>query len=373
VPLGLPQRLSQRLPLGLPQRLPLGVPQRLPLGLSQRLRLGGIALSRLFPSAAETSALSFRFPVGGIARRFLAAGALFAAGLWLACFTESVWLQRLGFAVLLAGHVPLWVRTQSNAPGGATPAHEEVWVPVEDAWLDRVLAHERRGERWDTTPWDVSNRQGKFVLILLLAALAGVPFVVGTLVWSPFLLRVAGAVPFIVVPLWFNGMRTTWNPSELRKKGEALAAARAATEAPAKGLFDFVPMLALREGRRGRYPVDARLMLRPSREDTSGFLGVQVQVSINSVQGVDYPYLYAVVLGKGGFTLPGKAGRRRVGGVDLVSEFGEKEGVHFNVIRQHADKGGGWHTEKAQIDVIVAEALRAGREAWRANGGDLPA
>ena len=330
-------------------------------------------MSRFFPSPAETSSLSFRFPVGGIALRFFAAGTLFAAGFALACFTESAWLQRLGLALVLAGHVPLWVRTQTNAPGGATPAHEEVWVPVEDAWLDRVLEHEQRGERWDTTPWDISNRQGKFFLILLLAALFVVPLVVGDLFWSSFLVRWAQAVPFLVVPLWFNGMRTIWNPSELRKKGEALATARAAAEVPAKGLFDFVPMLALREGRRGRYPVDARLMLRPSREDASGFLGVQVQVSINNVQGKDYPYLYAVVLGKGGFSLPGKAGRRRVGGVDLVSEFGEKEGVRFNVIRQHADKGGGWHTEKAQIEVIVGEALRAGREAWRANGGEVPA
>jgi hypothetical protein len=202
-----------------------------------------------------------------------------------------------------------------------------------------------------------------------MAALAGVPMVVGDIFWSGFLVRWAQMVPFLLVPLWFNGIRTVWNPSELRKKGEALAAARAAAEMPAKGHFDFIPMLALRKGLRGSYPVDARLMLRPSREDASGFLGVQIQVSINSVQGKDYPYLYAVVLGKGGFKLPGKAGRRRVGGVELVSEFGEKEGVHFNVIRQHADKGGGWHTERAQIDVIVAEALRAGLEASRANGG----
>lgn len=329
-------------------------------------------MSRIFPTAAEAASLRFLVPFGGLARRFLAAGALFAAGFSLSCLAEATWLQRLGYAIVLAGHLPLWVRTQSNAPGGATPAHEEVWVPVEDAWLERVLAHERRGERWDTTPWDISNRLGKMILIVLLVALAGIPFVAGALLWSGVLLRVSHAVPYLLVPLWFNGMRTVWNPSELRKKGEALAAARSAAEGPAKGNFDFIPMLALREGGRGRYPVDARLMLRPSREDSSGFLGVQLQVSINSVQGTDYPYLYAVVLGKGNFKLPGAAGRRRVGGVDLVSEFGEKEGVRFHVIRQHADKSGGWHTEPAQIAVIVDEALRAGLEAWRANGGEAP-
>jgi hypothetical protein len=39
------------------------------------------------------------------------------------------------------------------------------------------------------------------------------------------------------------------------------------------------------------------------------------------------------------------------------------------VIRQHADREGGWHTDAVQIGVIVAEALRQGREAWRENGG----
>lgn len=303
-------------------------------------------------------------------RRFLAAGAIFAAGFSLACFSEWAWLQRLGYAIILAGHLPLWVRTQTNAPGGATPAHEEVWVPVEDTWLERVLAHERRGERWDATPWDITNGRGKVVLVVVLGAFAAAPYLAGLNLESGLMVRAARAVPYLLVPLWFNGIRTVWNPSELRKKGEALAAARAAAEAPAQGRFDFIPMLALRESRRGRYPVDARLMLRPTREDASGFLGVQIQVSINSVQGKDYPYLYAVVLGKGAFKLPGKAGRRRLGEVDLVSEFGQKQGVHFHVIRQHADKSGGWHTQTAQIDVIVREALRAGLEAWRANEGE---
>ena len=45
-----------------------------------------------------------------------------------------------------------------------------------------------------------------------------------------------------------------------------------------------MPLLALREGRRGHYPVDARLMARPAREDASGFLGVQVQVAMNNVK-----------------------------------------------------------------------------------------
>ena len=46
------------------------------------------------------------------------------------------------------------------------------------------------------------------------------------------------------------------------------------------GWSDVVPLLAFREGKRGKYPVDAKLMLRPAADDGSGFLGIQVQVAL---------------------------------------------------------------------------------------------
>ena len=169
---------------------------------------------------------------------------------------------------------------------------------------------EKRGARWDTTPWDVSNGIGCLALLGVLLLVAILAFLVGTALGPDALFRVAVAAPLLFVPLWLNGMRTTWNPSELRKKGEALAVARAALAEAAGKDFDLVPLLALREGRRGHYPVDARLMARPAREDASGFLGVQVQVAMNNVKGTDYPYLYAVVLGKGAFRFPKAPGRQ---------------------------------------------------------------
>jgi hypothetical protein len=252
---------------------------------------------------------------------------------------------------------------------------------VEDDWLERVEDLEKRGERWDTTPWDLSNAVGFLVLVGVLLALAVVAFALGAAFGPDVLFRLAVAAPLLVVPLWLNGMRSTWNPSELRKKGEALAVARAALEEDAGQDFDLVPLLALREGRKGKYPVDARLMARPAREDASGFLGVQVQVAMNSVKGTDYPYLYAVILGKGDFRFPKGAGLASgpslgfVGGsgVRLVSESGESEGVRYQVVRQHADERGGWHTEPEHIRLIVSAALQRARDVWRANLEGKPA
>jgi hypothetical protein len=328
-------------------------------------------MNGMWPSPAEASMLRFLVPMGELPTRLMATAALFAVGLGLWCVAPLP-VAVVGLVLVLAGHLPLWVRHQSNAPGGATPVHEEVWAPVEDGWLERVEELEERGRRWDTTPWDLSNVRGCLVFFAVLVLLGGGVVVAGFALGVDAFLRLAVAAPVILVPLWLNGLRTTWNPSELRKKGEALAVARAEAERLGSGDFDPVPLLALREGRRGKYPVDARLMLRPAREDESGFLGVQVQVAMNNVKGTDYPYLYAVVLGRGAeLRMPPVSRRVHRGDAVIVFERDESEGVRFLVVRQHADTKGGWHTEPHHIEAIVAEALEKARAIWRDNGGGV--
>jgi hypothetical protein len=331
------------------------------------------AAGRLWPNAAELSMLRFVLPVPSLADRLLLAAALFTFGLAAWGLAPWPWAV-LGLPLLVAGHLPLWVRTQSNAPGGATPQHEEIWVPVEDEWLERVDKLERKGRRWDATPWDLTNARGCLMLLAVLAGIAVVCVVAAAGLGPDGFLRLAVAAPLLLVPLWLNGVRSTWNPSELHKKGEALAVAREVAEASAKGDaaddFDLVPLLALREGKQGKYPVDARLMLRPKVEDGSGFLGVQVQVAMNNVQGTDYPYLYCVVLGKKGFRIPQHAGGHDPWPgwkVRMVYERGKGDDVVYLVIRQHADRSGGWHTEPEHVREIVARAIEEGRKAWREN------
>lgn len=310
-----------------------------------------------------------RFAVGSwsLERRLLYAGALFVLG-------AAVWslaplpVAGAGLLLVLAGHVPLWVRTQTTAPGGATPEHEEMWAPVEEDWLERIRHLEAKGARWDASPFDFTNARGCGVLFGLAALIAGAA-AVSSLAFGPdAAVRVMLGAGALLLPLWVNGIRTTWNPSELQKKGAALEAALHTAETEGSD-FDPVPLLALREGPRGKYPVDAKLMLRPASE-RSGFLGVQVQVAMNSVQGTDYPYLYAVVLVEEGARLPAPARESdgaSWGGRPLVYETGEGDGARFLVVRQHADTTGGWHTDEVAIHRIVIRALELGREAAEAN------
>ena len=330
------------------------------------------ALSELWPTPAEAESLRFAFALPSLRARYLAAGTAFATGIAVFCLLPRI--SGIGLGLMLLGHLPLWVRRQTNAPGGATPDHEDIWAPTEVDWTRRIAELESRGKAWDASPWDVTSWRGFLTLLAAAAAVGLAILAAGRVLGFDAMTRLAAAAAVLLLPLWLNGIRTTWNPSELRLKGEALDQACLAVAGEVEDELDPVPLLALREGRRGKYPVDARLMLRPAEDDGSGFLGVQVQVALNNVQGTDYPYLYCVVLGKEGFRLPRARRRhRRPGGaVELVTERGDGDGVSYLVIRQHADKAGGWHTEPAHIHEIVRVAVAEARDARRHNLGAAP-
>ena len=105
------------------------------------------------------------------------------------------------------------------------------------------------------------------------------------------------------------------------------------------------------DGPRGKYPVDARTMLRPKAEGP--LIGVQIQVALNNVRGVNYPYLYCVVLVKEDHKPPTPFQRKH----KVVYEPGKGGGVRFLVVRQHADNSGGWHTGPTAISALVREAV----------------
>ncbi len=314
------------------------------------------------PTATERAGL--RFLVGGsrgFGLRYLLALGLFVVGWAVCCFGPLEQGVAIGALVIVAGHLPLWVRSQTLSPGGATPQHEDIWAPAEEGWYGRLRALEIRGRRWDVTPWDLSNVIGFMILLALIAVIGVGAMVILGVLGEEEAIRFASGFAALCVPLWLNGMRSNWNPGELRLKGASLRlAARVGIRGDRAERYDAVPLLALMEHRRGKVPVDARLMIRPKEDDGSGLIGVQVQVCLNNVRGKDYPYLYCVVLAKPGFRFP------RLD-TPLTLERDGGDGVTFLVVRQHADRRGGWHTGESAVTRIVETAMRFAEQGRRDN------
>jgi hypothetical protein len=304
------------------------------------------------PSATERAGVRFAVGSGGFILRYALALGLFAIGWAVCCFAPFEVALIVGGLVILLGHLPLWVRGQSLAPGGATPDHEEVWVPADPDWYDRFEEMEKRARRWDLSPWDITSAPGVVVLGLITLGMVVSVAMVAEVIGEKAAHRAALAGGALWLPLWLNGMRSHWNPPELGLKGAVLRVAARVVRGPrTTERYEAVPLLALVEHRRGKVPVDARLMLRPVQDDGSGLIGIQVQVCLNNVRGKDYPYAYCVVLAKPGFVFPQLQTK-------LTCERGKGEDVVYMVVRQHADRHSGWHTDQHAVQGIVQTALR---------------
>ncbi len=311
----------------------------------------------LFPDKNERSYLRFLIGEGRFALRYLVAGGLFVLGFWLSLAGV---LLPLGLALILLGHLPLWVRRQKLAPAPAGAGGEPVWAPADPDWHLQIQQRIAKGRRWDQSFWDLSSPL-VIVSLLVLGFVGFLVFSAGVVVfdglaWLPFSL----AAFTLWAPMFLNGMRAPWHPNQLIIKAQALAPIGQVVQDVCPDAYDVVPLLGLVEGKRGRYPVDARVMLRPKADDGSGFIGVQVQVCINSVQGKNYPYVYCVVLGKPEFEI-------RASHPKLVLEPGHGDDVRYLVVRQHADRRGGWHTSAKVVSQIVTEAMDIAERARRAN------
>jgi hypothetical protein len=311
----------------------------------------------LWPDSNERSYLDFLIGSGHFGLRYAGAGALFVIGMWLSLAGACL---PLGLLLILLGHLPLWVKRQKLAPAPVDPLGDPVWAPADPDWAEHVEQLVARGRRWDQSFWDITSPLA-IISLLLLGMVGFVAFAAGValfdeMAWLPFCL----AALALWLPMFINGMRAPWHPNQLTLKAEALATVAEILEASFPDRYDLVPLLGLMEGKRGRYPVDARIMLRPKEDDGSGFIGVQVQCCLNSVQGKNYPYVYCVVLGKTGF---------RIEAVhpSIVLEHGRGDDVAYMVVRQHADRRGGWHTGPPAVSGLVREALDIAERARRAN------
>jgi hypothetical protein len=106
------------------------------------------------------------------------------------------------------------------------------------------------------------------------------------------------------------------------------------------------------DGQTDRLPLDVKATIR-FKDAPAAFLGLQMQISINSVQGRDFPYFYCVLVAKEEF------GALRVGpppkGIEV--EPGHDAGVQVVVMRQATTKNAGYHTDPEAARRILAFAL----------------
>lgn len=303
--------------------------------------------------------------------RMTLVGLLLALGLGLQV-TVGFWP---GFWALAAG---LLIGINSGYDSKPKPAGGETWEKVTPDEYAKVKLRAEQLRKWDEDFFDGSSVSGLIgflaaaALCLLAYAAAADTFSFPDGSWVYFGLDAA----VLIFPLWFIGTRDYLRKDRLIIKVDLLENVMEALKDPSD--LQVQPLLALKATQKGgKEPEDARLMVKLVGAPAE-FYGLQVQVSVNSVQGKDYPYLYCVLIAKAGSGLlegwekfaaqPESSGLSGLVGTLLgtgltgmeyePSRSGE---VDIIVVRQTTTKTSGYATPPAAALAVVDRALGVAR------------
>lgn len=289
------------------------------------------------------------------ARLGLIAG-LLGAGLLLQLFV-SLWA---GAIFLLLASLLATVRGFSNIP--KVPRGRREWRGAEREQLEQVLRIAKKAKQWDQSLLDVTCLPGVFVLVLIVLVIAGVAFflVQAGKEWLARAWILDSAV--LLLPHWLTGSRRVLTNDPLTIRVRHLLLVYDAWEKDLRAGERMLPQLEVVSGQEGELPLDAKLVLSMDHlgED---FLGLQIQVVLNRVQGADFPYLYCVLVA-----------RPALGMLDQLEQLdpcpahnllleAKRDGeVEIVVVRRQTTKTSGYHTRPAMSRRVFSFALGLARE-----------
>lgn len=337
-------------------------------------------MQKLMPDRERRHLLQFYlFPSLDYELRLAWAGGLLLVGFAV----QIIWFSRASalflicsLPVLLAATVLLLVRGYDLTPGHSLTGGN--WEKTTRERFRHVSALEQQVRTWDETLLDITCTSGCVTLVMLVALIAGIALVLNRSVyphtWGT-LFAMDSAV--LLLPHWITGTRRGWRPVALRQQLEALNAALQEVDAFTEPPCQVQPMFEMTgEGER-RTPVAARVFIR-FPDGPEDFLGLQLQVSLNDVQGTKYPYLYAVIVARNSFDLldthldrirsslseddASSSGLLRFLGVSDSSftvEGSSESEVEVIVIRQTTTKKTGYHTDAAACRRIAQAAWQS--------------
>jgi len=227
------------------------------------------------------------------------------------------------------------------------------WREVTPDRIEEVLARCRAVKKFR------SKNLGCFVVLLfLLFFAAGFVFPLLKEIALPFTI-IATIVNAVILfsGLIISGRKSAWIPPGLDIKAEIV---KQIIESPLikndPGLA-VAPYLEVGRTEKGSFPNEARVLVRfVNAPDT--FIGLQGQISINTVKSKMYPYLYAVLVARPEFGLFDKYKSSKVSLDRITIETKETDEVDVIVIRQTTTKTSGYHTNREMQDYILEASIK---------------
>lgn len=234
-------------------------------------------------------------------------------------------------------------------------AKKLIWQEVTPAKVDRVLQQCQRIKKFR------SKNAGCLIGVLVLFIFGicfGMPFLSLLVNLSfGFLATLVNAI-ILFGGLALSGRKSAWMPQALDIKAGVVKRMLSQPLIKDDPNIQAIPYLEIGETKEGSFPNDTRLLIR-FKDAPKDFIGLQGQISINSVKGRPYPYFYVVLIAKHSFNLLKKFGKQSFD--KLVVERKKTGEVDVIVIRQRTTKTSGYHTNTEVQDYTLETGLKVAK------------
>lgn len=263
--------------------------------------------------------------------RLLLAIILIAIGFVLQAVMINDWIY--GIVPIFCGVLLLLTKGYTNVVDAS--AGEGDWRTASRESIERILMIANKQRSWDQDLIDITCGTG-FIGFLGVLILLGVGFMYVSNYSESLALILLADAGVMIVPFWVTGVRSILKNDRLLTKCKILMNLENALNAQAlKGAsFRYQTMMvkAAQDGEEmTESPRDVRATVAFANAPQT-FLGLQIQIAINSVQGTDFPYCYCVILFRPDFLGGQKIYLPQVEGIILEREL--KDDVCVIVVRQ---------------------------------------
>lgn len=227
-------------------------------------------------------------------------------------------------------------------------ASELTWQEVTPAKIDQVLSQCQKIKKFK------SIGPGCFIG-LIFGAIFSFIFFVPWFKSIPFPLAVTIIDSIILFSgLFLSGNKSAWMPGNLNIKTEIVKRALNSPIIKKDPALKAIPYLEIGKTKAGSFPNDARILIKLI-DAPEEFIGVQGQISINTVKSTNYPYFYTVIIAKPEFNLLKKFGDPGLKNITIESK--KTSEVDVIVIRQTTTKTSGYHTNDSVQDYILTNSI----------------
>ncbi len=263
-----------------------------------------------------------------------------------------------GIILVFAGNLFLLVKGYDKRIKLSSFDHTTEWTNTDLEHLEKVAELNKKAQKWDISAIDITNGLGFFILFILIILM----FIFAA---SNPLHSDNGSIIIIIniivllFPHWVTGVKRITTAPALVNKIKLYQELIKVFNVQLQD--EEVSFLMLLKGKDKKMPADVKMKIK-FKNQPEDFLGMYAQISLNNVQGKDYPYFYVVLVAKKSANMFRNALRVVNMPKNVICEQDSQDDADVFIIRQFTTRTSGYYTNEIAVKSIFETGIATAKK-----------